>query len=485
VAHLSYSTVPKIRQDLERVKDAWRNNKTATDLESPAPEMSAIALQLARAYRLIDWDQAIPIAHDLFRNPDNRQEWMTRIQHLLIDEFQDFNRSEQAFISTLASAVTSMVIVGDDNQSIYSGRGGSPQGIRTLFQSGEHDTVTLARCRRSREQILRHLNAFLLWLRPDATAMLPYHAGGQVDCFRFKSSKSELEFLTHFLNAQIAELPAEPRSRDGIVCLFPTRRALDFYFRSLREAVASYVRGPQPFAEREWLSLVLQLVCQPRQRFVERLILETLPEIKPRHKKAIVRMVLERDCSPVDAVAALLADEGLTREAAAEAPHFIDLCTRLSSQDPAAISHPVAAQLNLKPDDVRAGLERFIAETGETDQDEGIAGLCDRLLPHTAMPKEDPHSVLFTTMHGSKGLTKHVVVLPGLEDAWLPGQATGDAAEERARLFYVSLSRATDHVQITYPGNRAKSDPLNLDTPGRGEVCRFVTEGGIPCLYHS
>jgi DNA helicase-2/ATP-dependent DNA helicase PcrA len=87
-------------------------------------------------------------------------------------------------------------------------------------------------------------------------------------------------------------------------------------------------------------------------------------------------------------------------------------------------------------------------------------------------------------MHSSKGLTKHTVVMPGLEDAWLPGNAADEALQERMRLFYVALTRATDRVLITYPQTRSPGDPLNFPFPGRGEVSRFVPASRIRTQFH-
>ena len=87
-------------------------------------------------------------------------------------------------------------------------------------------------------------------------------------------------------------------------------------------------------------------------------------------------------------------------------------------------------------------------------------------------------------MHGSKGLTKRTVVLPGLEQAWLPGGASGEDLAERQRLFYVAITRATDRILITFPRTRARNDSLNFDAPGRGEASTFVTDAGLECVYH-
>jgi superfamily I DNA/RNA helicase len=129
-------------------------------------------------------------------------------------------------------------------------------------------------------------------------------------------------------------------------------------------------------------------------------------------------------------------------------------------------------------------LNLFLLTVDEPDQDNTIALVCDALLPDTAAPIEDLRAVLFLTMHGSKGLTKKTVVLPGLEQAWLPGGATGEDLGERRRLFYVALTRATDRVLITVPHTRGRSDTLNFDAPGRGEVSTFIADAGLNCVYH-
>jgi len=120
----------------------------------------------------------------------------------------------------------------------------------------------------------------------------------------------------------------------------------------------------------------------------------------------------------------------------------------------------------------------------EPEQDASIALVCDALLPDTAAPPLDPRAVLFLTMHGSKGLTKKTVVLPGLEQAWLPGSANGENLAERQRLFYVAITRATDRLLITFPRTRGRNDSLNFDAPGRGQASIFIANAGLQCLYH-
>lgn len=478
-------SAPQLRGLLQQVKQAWRDNVDPQTLPQPIPTVLDAGLRLARAYRLVDWDHAIPLAHELFLDPRNRHEWLTQLQHYLVDEYQDFNRAEQAFIASLASTVVSMVIVGDDNQSIFSGRGGSPDEMRNLFQSSVHDRVSLLRCRRCKTNILSAANRFLHWMCPTAPPMLAHNDGGAVRCYHFKSARAEIGFLVNYLATKVAELPENPSPKEGIVCLFPLRKALAFYYESIQPDVPSYTGRAEYHPTRLRLALLLELVCNPHQRFTERLILELFAAIKPRHKLEMVRLILQHDISPSEAMDRLISAGVLSGTAVAAGQAFVELCHSLSSQDPHLIANALAGHLGHEPEELRPLVVDLLNQLGETDQDDLINAICDRMLPEFVSPTENRRSVLFLTMHGSKGLTKKTVVLPGLEHAWLPGEASGADLEEKKRLFYVAITRATDNLLITYPSTRARGDPLNYDAKGRSRVSQFVEQAGIPDIYHA
>jgi len=477
-------TVPRLRKQLEKTKEAWRDQVDPALLAAPLPDVLARYVHLSRAYRLIDWDQAIPFAHALFQSAGALPGWIARIEHLLVDEYQDFNRAEQALISSLATVVKSMVVVGDDDQSLYSRRGGAPDGLTELYRSDDVDQITLVRCHRCKSRILKAANTFLKAMRANPRPMLAKHKGGQVACRRFKSRKAEVAYLAGFLEECIAALPEQTRPKDGIACLFPTWKSLNSYLVLLRSEVPCYSRKPPFQAQRAWLKRVLELVCNPGQRFVERLLLEDFREIKPRHKREMIDLALERDLSPVEAMDVLVSTGKLSGIAATHAQGFCDLCWALSSRDPSLIAEKLAPWLGIDTPEFREQIEGFIQQLDVSDQEDAIGALCDTLVPESALPKEDARAVAFVTMHGSKGLTKRTVVMPGLEHAWLPGDVTGNDLDERRRLFYVALTRATDQVLITYPRTRPPKDPLNYPACGRKQASCFVSESGIHELVH-
>jgi superfamily I DNA/RNA helicase len=479
------NTIARVRGPLQEIKRAWRDGIDPGTLGGFAAMVQPAYLELARAYRLVDWDQTIPLAHELYQIPGNRQDWLTRIQHLLIDEYQDFNRAEQLLLSSIISDVTSAAIVGDDDQSLFSGRGGSPDGLRALFQSVHVDQVSLVRCRRCRSNIVDHANRFLALMAPNPRPMLPFQDGGLVESLKFKSSKAEIGFLAEFLAASVANLPDQPRTRDGIVCLFPTLVSLRFYLEHLSDRVSCHSTRHEEEASRIRLAHALSLSARPGQRFGERLLLANFPQINSTQRRRIVELVIERDIPPSEACQIMVADRELNGAAATSAQDFIGLCQALSSGNPGFIADRIVQWTEVETARLAGLLEEFLAALDDSVQETASSDLCDAALPSTARPERDPRSVQFLTIHGAKGLTKHTVVMPGLEDSWLPGTAEGADLAERRRLFYVALTRATDHVLITHPGTRSRGDPMNYQAPGRSQVSRFVSESGVVTRYQA
>ena len=474
-------TVPQLRACLDSIKKGWQDDSGTTTLDAATRELVPQIVEAARCYRLLDWDQTIPLAIQVLGSLDKTPEWISRIRHYFVDEYQDFNKAEQRLITVLADTAESTVIVGDDNQSLYSSRGGSPEGIHGLYANPANDTVTLAKCFRCKSVIVGATNTFQGQMLPPARPMTPATHGGVVNCLRFKSSKAEVAFLTDFLKQRIASLPDVPRAKDGIVCLFPSKRILEAYFEMLSPSIPCTKRTALRHDDRTWLHLVLSLMASPDQRFMQRLLLAHYPSVKPRHRGAMLRYILDRDISPSEAIAALVGEGALKGDALSDARAFGEFCGWLKEGDIQRISGVIAGKLALAEAPVSTALSE-LSEAPEKDQSEVIESTCNTLLPHTVPAPPDLRSVAFLTMHGSKGLTRQTVVLPGMEEACLPGGGDAGQQAEKRRLFFVALSRATECLLITLPHNRG-GDPLNFDMPGRGEVSSFIPAAGLTARY--
>ena len=471
-------TAARLRKTLKKIKGAWRDGEDPNSLGSAVSRVMPLCLKLMRKYGVVDWDEVIPIAHDIFLSLEEMPRWMKNIEYYLVDEYQDFNKAEQALVKSLISEAKSVVITGDDDQSLYSGRGGSPEGLRSLYKSNKYDKISLMRCHRCRKRILEAANAFLANMHSNPRTMLPKEGGGKVVCRALRTEQEEKEYLIKALNECIAQLPENPKPKERIVCLFPTRKILEYYMNAFVESsVACYTRKAIFDEGREKVKRVLELICEPEQRFVQRLLLEEFKEIKPRHKAAMLNLVLEENIGPVEAVEKLILSGGFERAALDSAQAFCDLCRALSSQDAGLIAAKLNEYLGMEENGLTEKIGDFIGELKGADRENAINDLCDTLVPETAMPNEDPRAVLCLTMHGAKGLTRKIVVMPGLEDSWLPGKAHDKDLDEKKRLFYVALTRATDGVLITYPEWRNWRSPLKYNSCGK--VSRFIAQSGI------
>jgi DNA helicase-2/ATP-dependent DNA helicase PcrA len=475
-------TVPQLRSIVEEIKGAWQDDRDPAPCARYSSAIMAKMAELSRCYRLLDWDQTIPVATELLSGCDELPEWLAKIKHYFVDEYQDFNKAEHRLIRYLADNATSTVIVGDDDQSLYSGRGGSPAGIRQLYEDPANDQVTLAKCYRCKASIVAPTNVFQAQMSATPRPMNAASGGGQVACYRFKSSKAEIEFLTEFLAEKLRELPENPRPKDAVVCLFPSKRILNAYFDMLSPLVACTRRAHVISEKREWLERILSLLVNPNQRYVQRLLLTSYDAVKPRHCSTLVRYVVERDISPSDACKMLISEKAFSGPALLAAQAFVDLCANLSAGDVSAIAPEIATVAGVDPQTVVDELRRLV----DTDEppESFIQEVCDSLMPDTATPDIDVRSVTFLTMHGSKGLTRKTVVMPGLEEACLPNGGDPSGLPEKKRLFFVALSRATDCLLITLPHNRGRSDSLNFDMPGRGNPSSFLAAAGLAPQYH-
>ena len=479
VAHIN--TAVRIRDCLRLIKAAWQRRENPAQLAEPLPHVHAHALTLLLTFRLFDWDQTVPLALDLLDVMAEKPSWIAKLDHYLVDEYQDFNLAEQAFVTLLARGAESIVIVGDDNQSLYSSRGGSPEGIRGLFDPEACDCVSLVRCYRCKSGIVDSANAFLKGMRDESRPMVAKHNGGKIACYSFKSAKAEIAYLRTVLSKAVEDLPDAPKEKDGVVCLFPNKKALGFYFDQLKDHVTCVRRAGSTNELRQWLEWTLELARRPGQRFLQRLLLDHYGTIKPALKRAVVRMMVFRDISTVEAMKMLLATDKVPKTSRVEAESFCAFCDSLESKDASAVAAVVGKDLGKDHEQVVDTIAQVLSAL---EKDENIADAirtaCDDLIPESKEPSPDPRSILFLTIHRSKGLTKRIVVLPGMEQAVLPGDSQGEALDEKKRLFYVALTRATDGVLITYPRTRSpRGDPLAYTRLGKGEPSSFLASARI------
>jgi len=488
------STIKNMRmmqQHLSVIKTERQKGQSVRNLTGDNALVEGTYQAYSRALKLLDWDEVIPLAISLYSDEDDRPDWIKKYQHLLIDEYQDFNIAEQIFLRLISESVASCAVVGDDDQSIYRSRGASPNGIRKLVQDPGVDSVSLVQCQRCHQKIVQSVNRFLSFMHANPRHLKAVKPGGMVAIKSFKSAVAEADFLVHeYIKGALSQINENTPPDDGVVCLFPSNRVLSQYRKGFveRGLKCKCKDSSDSLDDKMWVRILGKLAFQRNQPFLERLILDRFPAFKPRHKKEVVAALRNGHTSVSSALASIERKRSWREPTLTAISEYNAFIKSLTSRDATRVALCIDSVLpngrQCNPDYVDDFLN--LATADEMMLEEYLDILVDKIYTDSdeeGAEAEFEPAVELLTLHGSKGLTRRYVILPGLERTrspyLLPGDAVGDALEERKRVFLVGITRATEFLLITYPRSRARGDSLNLRFPGQGKLSDFAEKLGV------
>jgi len=426
-----------LRADLRKAKEQWQKGNQEPELSKRAQIALDAFSRLAHIYKVLDWDQTIIYANEICERIPQLPPWIGRVKHFLIDEYQDFNPSEQDFLDYIMREAESIIITGDDDQSLYSGRGASPDRIVALAEDGELDHVSLRYSWRCAAGIIEPANRFLRWMRDNPRELQTLREGGEVVVRSFKSAKEETEYLAARIAELLESIPESAHQEDGVACLFSTKPALSRYKtvleeRGIRCKVPKIVEATDQL---EWARILLRLAHLGSQPLLERALLAMFPPMKPRHQRAVVKMLLERRCTVGEAVIQCLKNGKWSDGAVEAGANYQQLMASLTSGDPDRISGCLTRIPGGPVECSPVRIERFLQEA-KTNLEDAVDSLLQQVFgPDEGTDKPSvSKDVELYTMQGAKGLTRRCIILPGCEKLW---EALGELRE----------------VEIAIPGN--------------------------------
>jgi DNA helicase-2/ATP-dependent DNA helicase PcrA len=151
--------------------NSWKDEgKRAENIEHGQHPVTRTLVQIYQAYEdacrragLVDFAELLLRAHELWlKQPAILEHYQQRWRHLLIDEFQDTNALQYAWIRVLAGATGQVFVVGDDDQSIYGWRGAKVENVQQFLRDfpGAR-TIKLEQNYRSTSNILKAANSVI------------------------------------------------------------------------------------------------------------------------------------------------------------------------------------------------------------------------------------------------------------------------------------------------------------------------------------
>jgi len=446
---------------------------------------------------VVDFAELLLRAHELWRDrPDVLQHYRERFSAVLVDEFQDTNSIQYAWLRMLSGEQHKLFVVGDDDQSIYGWRGARVENIQE-FQSHYPETkvVRLEQNYRSTGNILKAANAVIsnnptrlgkeLWTEDaDGEQIRVYGAFNEVD---------EARFVIDNLRESIEQGSA----RQDIAILYRTSAQSRLFEEALiQQGIPYRVYGGLKFFERAEIKDALAYLRLVANRHddpsFERSVNQPPRGIGSKTIEAIRAHARDFSCSLWSASQDLLKGGRMTPRASGALQGFVNLIEEAAfetkeSELPEKLEEVLnRAKLREHYEKSRDGkgqdrienLEELVNATRQFEvppDEEQLTGL-DAFLAHAALEAGDNQaeayedSVQLMTMHSAKGLEFPIVFIGGVEEGLFPHSMSADdpeRLEEERRLCYVGMTRAMQQLTLSHAESRRLHGSDTYPLPSR------------------
>ena len=445
-----------------------------------------------RAANAFDFDDLIAVPVRALRASDAlRDRERARIEHLLVDEYQDTNPAQDALIKLLGERARSLCAVGDEDQSIYAWRGARVEHILRFeedFRGAR--VVALSRNYRSTATILEAAAAVVSHNRRRRPKTLVAEAAGgaAVEMRAFRDDRAEAEWV-------VGEISRAERPLSDFAVLFRVNaQSRSFEDELMRRGVPYVVIGGMKFYERAEVKDAVayyRLAVDPNDDLAFRRVVNVPARgIGGVTLERLAAAARERGVSLFEASAGA---SGITERARIALDRFrrvVEQARRQAEElTPSALLELVLEASGYRAmyagseerEDVarRENLTELVSAAREYERREGegatVRGFLDSVsLATDADAPRAAGAVTLMTLHSAKGLEFPDVYVAGLEEGFLPHvQSAGseDEIEEERRLLYVGMTRARRRLTLTL----ARQRMLYGETRARQES-RFAAE---------
>ncbi|HEV3380764.1 MAG TPA: ATP-dependent helicase [Trebonia sp.] len=390
--------------------------------------------QMRRDRQLIDFESVLELtAAILLTEPAFAREVHSAFRHFTVDEFQDVNPLQKLLLDAWLGGRSDVCVVGDPQQTIYSFTGATSSYLRTFGSDyPEARMVRLVRDYRSTPQVVAVANKLMTGPAsagkpgPVVELVAQRPAGPPPTLVKYPDEEAEAAGAA----SSVRSLLDRGVTPDEIAILLRINAHSERFERALDTAGVPYViRGAERFYDRPEVRQALVLLRGAARAAEDGADASGLPGALP----AAVRHVL----LGAGLTAEPPATRGATRDRWESLAAIAALADDLSALRPQASLGDFAAELAQR------------AETGHAPA---------------------ANAVTLATMHAAKGLEWDAVLVPGLVEGIIPivHARTAEAIGEERRLLYVAVTRAREHLLLSWAPSRAPVDRSRWGDTSRG-----------------
>jgi DNA helicase-2/ATP-dependent DNA helicase PcrA len=445
-----------------------------------------------RAANAVTFDDLLVLPVEIFRKDETTlARYRDRFQFILVDEYQDTNRAQFQFVKLLGSAHGNVVVVGDDDQSIYGWRGADIRNI--LDFEKEFTSAKLVRLEdnyRSTPDILHVANAAITQNigRKGKTLRATRASGEPVTLVAALDERDEADWVLEEIKARRNR---ENRGLNEFAVLYRTNaqsRALEDALR--REAIPYRLVGSVRFYDRREirdLMAYLKLIANPSDaEAFHRAITVPKRGIGDTTVDALASRAREMGVPLFEAASREDMQASLRPAARKALADFVRIISTLRERAKDTSVDVLIQELIGEiryveylqaegPESARDRIENLSAlvdGAAETVIDDGgevgltpLDHFLQRAMLVAGADALDPSAdaVTLMTLHNAKGLEYPVVFLTGLEDGLFPLSQSFDdppKLEEERRLFYVGITRAEEKLYLSFTEMRRRNGEL-------------------------
>ena len=446
---------------------------------------------------LVDFGELLLRAHELWlNNPTVLAHYQQQFQHVLVDEFQDTNRIQYAWLRVLCGDSVGLTVVGDDDQSIYGWRGARVENIWQIQEDyPDTELVKLEQNYRSTGVILKAANAVIsnnskrlgkdLWTED---------AGGEpIRLYAAYNEQDEAGYIADSIESQIdggviaSDVALLYRSNAQSRVLEEALIRLQIPYR-----IYGGVRFYERLEVRNVLAYLRLIANRNDDAAFERVINVPARGIGAKSIELLRSTARDEGCSLWDATLLLIQKSALKGRAGASAHAFQQLIQSLDPQlSPREMVLSDLCKLVIETtglaqhfekegaDKARSRLENMQEVVNASRSYEGVSGELtplDAFLSEASLDAgesqaaEHEDSVHLMTLHAAKGLEFDQVYIAGLEENLFPHRMsldTRNGVDEERRLCYVGITRAKKHLCLSYAESRRLYGNDNRNRPSR------------------
>ncbi|UCE89940.1 MAG: DNA helicase II, partial [Pseudomonadota bacterium] len=451
-------------------------------------------IEIYRAYEhfcrrsgLVDFAELLLRAHELWQQrPDVLQHYQGRFRHILVDEFQDTNTIQYAWLRTLAGEQGCVFAVGDDDQSIYGWRGARVENIQQFERDFARTTIyRLEQNYRSTGTILSAANA-LIAHNVGRMGKELWTADEQGEAIRLYAAYNDQDEARYVVE-QVRAWAEDGGQRSECAILYRSNAQSRVLEEALIQSGVPYrVYGGLRFFERQEIKdalAYLRLVAnRADDASFERIVNLPTRGIGGRTLAQVRDYARLNGVSMWQATHAVIEHRELASRALSALQAFVDLIERMGDDTQGLalheqVQHAIEAsglwdhytrergergQARLENLEELVNAARFFSSEEPDDELQDMDEL-SAFLSHAALEagerqaEEWEDCVQLMTLHSAKGLEFPQVFLCGMEEGLFPHRLSVEEPgrlEEERRLCYVGMTRAMQHLTLSFAEKR-------------------------------